>query len=158
MAGQSVLYEVSPELKVILVTGLFVPGGKDHYCKCKTDFGNNTKKKDTYKRQEMSLTKNLTLKKRTKVAVGTFFQLSGATLEILMSLSTKKKSLSVQRIEKRTKLVEYWIPRQLLVNLEVFCLHCVLIHYKAIEKENCNSLQTENATFSSESSIFSLLM
>lgn len=51
----------------------------------------------------MSLTKNLILKKRTKVVVGTFFQLSGATLEILVSLSTKKNSLSDKRTEKRTK-------------------------------------------------------
>lgn len=67
--------------------------------------GNNrTGGKATYKRREMSLMKNLTLKKRTKVAVGTFFQLSGATLEILVSLSTKKNSLSDQRREKRKKL------------------------------------------------------
>lgn len=54
----------------------------------------------TYKRREMSVTKNLTLKKRTKVVVGTFFQPSGATLEILVSLSTKKNSLSKDRTER----------------------------------------------------------
>lgn len=51
----------------------------------------------------MSVTKNLTLKKRTKVVEGTFFQLSGATLDILVSLSTKKNSLSAHRIGKGTK-------------------------------------------------------
>lgn len=57
-------------------------------------------KQVTYKRREMSVTKNLTLKKRTKVVVGTFFQPSGATLEILVSLSTKKNSLSKDRRER----------------------------------------------------------
>lgn len=52
----------------------------------------------------MSFTKNFTLKKRTKVAVGTFFQVSGATLEILVSLSTKKNSLSDQKVEKIEKI------------------------------------------------------
>lgn len=62
--------------------------------------GSKTRKRNTYKRREMSLTKNLTLKKRTKVVVGTFLQLSGATLEILVSLSTKKNSLSEEETEK----------------------------------------------------------
>lgn len=60
-------------------------------------FGKYIRQGNTHKRREMSLTKNLTLKKRTKVVVGTFFQLSGATLEILVSLSTKKNSLSDER-------------------------------------------------------------
>lgn len=71
------------------------------------DGGGNARKTSTYKR-DMSLTKNLILKKRTKLVVGTFFQLSGATLEILVSLSTKKNSLSDQRIEKRTEK-KWWV-------------------------------------------------
>lgn len=59
---------------------------------------------NTYKSSDMSLTKNLTLKKRTKVVVGTFFQLSGATLEILVSLSTKKNSLSGEEAREKCKL------------------------------------------------------
>lgn len=54
----------------------------------------------------MSLTKNLTLKKRTKVVEGTFFQLSGAILEILVSLSTKKNSLSDERERERDRQEE----------------------------------------------------
>lgn len=108
MAGQPVLQKVSPELEVILVAGLFVPGreGGAHleivskFKKHILSFGNKTRKGNTYKRREISLTKNLTLKKRTKVVVGTFFQLSGATLEILVSLSTKKNSLSEERTER----------------------------------------------------------
>lgn len=112
MAGQPVLQKVSPELEVILVAGLFVPSREDgihfeilpEFKKHIFIFGNKTRKGNTYKRREMSLTKNLTLKKRTKVVVGTFFQLSGATLEILVSFSTKKNSLSEERTEKYCEL------------------------------------------------------
>ena len=68
-----------------------------------TTHSSHARKTSTYKRRDMSLTKYLILKKRTKLVVGTFFQLSGATLEILVSLSTKKNSLSDHRIEKRTE-------------------------------------------------------
>lgn len=113
MAGQSVLQKVSPELEVILVAGLFVPAreGSTHFKRISQTsqnifcfFVNDTRRRNTYKRREMSLTKNLTLKKRTKLVVGTFFQLSGATLEIFVSLSTKKNSLSKQRKEKNCEL------------------------------------------------------
>lgn len=76
---------------------------------CHQVFTLTNKKRITYKRRKMLFTKNLILKKRTKVVVGTFFQLSGATLEILVSLSTKKNSLSDHRIETRSKTFGKWL-------------------------------------------------
>lgn len=76
----------------------------------------------------MSLTKNLILKKRTKVVVGTFFQLSGATLEILVSLSRKKNSLSAQwkadeRIHELTEIMYDFLSTYTGVKVHAFFSH-----------------------------------
>ncbi len=91
---QTLVQNVPPQLEIVLMTAQPVSVDMRSSVRRETHTSTWWEKQETHRRRDTSFTKYLMRRWSTHVAAGSFLHAAGATLDILVSLSRKKSSLS----------------------------------------------------------------
>ncbi len=105
---QPVVQDVPSQLKIVLMTTQSVSVTMKSRVRPQRPIQTHITwwgEEETHRRRETSFTKYLMRKWSTTVSVGTFLQEPGATLDIFVSLSRKKNSLSEKEKQKYYKII-----------------------------------------------------